>query len=281
MQINQTLKPNYIMADEKNKKGKKRPFATVNEEKKDYIMNKRNKPNTNKATKLWMNCFQEYLEEKNHPKVEDIEDSQLPSILENFYTEVRRKNLKENAQEDTMYSNTTLRAIRAALNRYFKEKKGIDITSNSAFIKANELFTGVQKINKEEGRGTIKHKEIITQADLVKLNIYFEQNMDGPPNPKLLQEYVLFNIIYYMGRRGRENLRSMTKNTFKIATDEEGQRYIFQAVDEADKNHNEVDNEASNQARIYEVQGEKNALFKPYKHGKFDDVMSQNTNSHQ
>lgn len=243
------------MADSGAKKGKKRRFATVNNEKREGIMEKWNKPNTNKATKLWVNCFTDFLEEKEYNKIDLLTDAELPTILENFYTEVRRKNLKDNNEEDTMYSNTTLRAIRAALNRYFKEKRGIDIISNNAFIKANQLFTRMQKINKEEGRGTIKHKEPISKPDLQKLNTYFEQNMEGPPNPKLLQEYVIFNIIYYTGRRGRENLRNMTKSTFEIAVDEEGTRYLFQAIDEADKNHNEMDNDLSNQGRMYEVKG--------------------------
>ena len=49
----------------------------------------------------------------------------------------------------------------------------------------------------------------------------------------------------------------MTKNTFGIERDANGLEYIYQKCDETYKNHNENDIEISNQARIYEVPGEK------------------------
>ena len=79
--------------------------------------------------------------------------------------------------------------------------------------------------------------------------------MVGPPNPALLQEIVLFNTIYYMGRRGRQNLRRMKINYFEIASDPDGKRYIHQVVKEYDKNHRENDMSANNAARIYETPG--------------------------
>ena len=57
------------------------------------------------------------------------------------------------------------------------------------------------------------------------------------------------------GRRGRENLRPMKKNTFTISTDEDGKRYLHQVVDELTKNHTEKSSERANQARIYEQPG--------------------------
>ena len=72
--------------------------------------------------------------------------------------------------------------------------------------------------------------------------------MCGPPSAKRLQEFVLFNIIYYCGRRGRENLRNMTKKTFEIKKDHDGREYIVQVVKEIDKNHREEDSNPSNEA---------------------------------
>ena len=49
----------------------------------------------------------------------------------------------------------------------------------------------------------------------------------------------------------------MTVNTFKIAVDlEDGRRYVYQYIDEADKNHHQGDTTPSNKGRIYEVPGE-------------------------
>ena len=75
--------------------------------------------------------------------------------------------------------------------------------------------------------------------------------MHRPSNPKKLQEYVLFNIIYYCGRRGHKNLRSVTKETFQIKQDFDGREFIVQVIGECDKNHRQDDTTASNEARIY------------------------------
>ena len=63
-----------------------------------------------------------------------------------------------------------------------------------------------------------------------------------------------------MCRTGRDDLRAMTIERFKINTDpEDGRRYICQVVDKADKNHKESDTLSSNEGRIYEIRG-KNSL---------------------
>ena len=47
----------------------------------------------------------------------------------------------------------------------------------------------------------------------------------------------------------------MTRNTFKVFTQPDGSEYIFQAIDEADKNHGPDDNCPSNDERMYETPG--------------------------
>lgn len=236
-------------------------FEDVDDDGVDHYLDQRKRPNTNQATKLWLTCFTDYLAAKSLPKVDDIELSDLPRILEKFYAEVRKKEITANPEtgptdNDKLYKNTTLKAIRAALGRYFKEKRSIDIMSNEAFIRSNQVFEGVLKVNKEKGKGFILSKPPIEDIDLAKLTKYFQDGMAGPPNPVLLQECCLFYIVMYMCRRGRENLRNMTVETFKFATDpEDGRQYIYQDIDEADKNHNHHDMTKSNDGRIYEVPG--------------------------
>ena len=59
--------------------------------------------------------------------------------------------------------------------------------------------------------------------------------------------------MYQTARRGRENIIAMTKNTFKVATDpDDGRRFLYQAVDESDKNHGVKDTSIANEGRIYE-----------------------------
>ena len=76
-----------------------------------------------------------------------------------------------------------------------------------------------------------------------------------PPNPRYLQQLVMFQIIYYMGCRGRENLRLMNVNTFKLWKDGDGWHYIHQVIDKHDKNHTGDNSEPANEARIYEQPG--------------------------
>ena len=213
--------------------------------------------------------MEDYLKQKCLPNITDLDHvsvEQLPKILESFYVDVRTQKCIYDENGDPLltlngdiqyeeYTNNSLRSLRAALNRYFKLKLNVNIMDNPAFIRANELFAGKLRINKEAGKGTTRQKDLISDQDLLKLNEYFKRNMAGPPNAVLLQEMMLFNVIFYMGRRGRENLRFMKKNTFAITKDANDVRYIYQQTDEADKNHNEKDLELSNQARIYEVKG--------------------------
>ena len=53
------------------------------------------------------------------------------------------------------------------------------------------------------------------------------------------QNKVFFEIMCYLCRRGRENLREMRQDTFRIAMDATGRRFGYQHTDEKDKNHKE------------------------------------------
>ena len=167
------------------------------------------------------------MKERELSQIDALDVTQLPEILGDFYFSLRKQPKKEPKKknrlslnrddsevEDSFYKNSSLRSARAALNRHFKSTKGVDNIANELFLKTNEIFSAVTKQGKIAGRGEIKSKEAITDPDMSKLSTYFLRNMQGPPNGKLLQEIVLFNVIYNSGRRGRENLRCMTKKNF-------------------------------------------------------------------
>ncbi|CAB4036648.1 PREDICTED: uncharacterized protein LOC105327636 [Paramuricea clavata] len=73
--------------------------------------------------------------------------------------------------------------------------------------------------------------------------------------PNGLLNKVWFEIMYYLCRRGQENLRAMTTETFDISTDSSGKRYIHQKKDELDKNHRDTSTGAVTQGRMYELPG--------------------------
>ena len=68
-------------------------FKTLTNKTKLEIYSKKKAKNTDDATKVWMKCFSEYLQVKALPKVEEIVTNNLPNILYNFFSEVKRKTL--------------------------------------------------------------------------------------------------------------------------------------------------------------------------------------------
>ena len=61
--------------------------------------------------------------------------------------------------------------------------------------------------------------------------------------------------MFQLVRRGRENLRTMTKSSFSVGEDATGLRYIHQSKSELDKNHNINDQafDTTREGRIYET----------------------------
>lgn len=185
-------------------------WLNLNKQDKQDILDNRQKENTKKATKTWLKCINDYI---NAKKIADgldaVTDEKLPEVLFDFYTEAR-------TAKNERYKNSTLKCIRAGVNRYVKETRGIDIVSDQNFIRCNEVFKGVQKQGKKAGKGSVKHKDIIQSQDMERLQDYFSRYMQ--PNAIILQHFVMFNIMFYMCRRGRENFASMKKNTFEVCT---------------------------------------------------------------
>ena len=95
----------------------------------------------------------------------------------------------------------------------------------------------------------------ITEIDLERIAEYFAHDHMNDVNPKKLQQQVIFNIIYFFCRRGRENLYDMMQNTFTILTEPDGKQIVVQNIDEADKNHGPQDDTPTNEGRMYETGG--------------------------
>ena len=80
------------------------------------------------------------------------------------------------------------------------------------------------------GKGAVQHHPEISLTDLPKL--YASFNVESPAG---LQDKAMFDILFFMCHPGRDNLRELTNQTFKLNTDVEGDIYIYQAVDELEK----------------------------------------------
>ena len=240
------------MADSKlmQQDGNINRFSSKSEQEKSDILEGRNAKNTKRATKSNLKTFLDFLIEKSLPKLEDMDVDTLARVLEDFYV-----NLKRIDGED--YKLQSIKCIRAGINRWTKANRNLDIISDVCFTRANEMFKGVSKIARETGKGSTKSYPVIEQEDLERIATYFLHDIVNELDPRKLQKCVLFYIIYFFCHRGRENLYDMSINSFEIGTDPDGRQYIYQAIDEMDKNHRYDSTEVANDGKIYEQTGKK------------------------
>ena len=123
-------------------------------------------------------------------------------------------------------------------------------------MKANMAFDGIQVKAKAKGKGATKSTKVITDDDLERISDYLMADHTTKPNPKVLQHCVQFYIMYFFCRHGQENLYVMTKFHFDVDHEPDGTRFVYQAIDEKDKNHGVKDTKETNQARMYDDPGE-------------------------
>ncbi len=147
--------------------------------KKNEIFKNRQSKSTQYSTQLWIRMLQEFLDVKNLPKVDDLTDLQLQDALQDFYPSIQKKDASD-------MKTTTLKAGRAALNRHFKQSRGVDIISDPLFMPANEMFKRVTVWNKQNGLGVVEHKKVIPKQDMQKLESYFGQVVTTLLDPKNL-----------------------------------------------------------------------------------------------
>ncbi len=133
------------------------------------------------------------------------------------------------------------------------DTKDFDIGDQSAFKKSVQSFKAVNVQLKKEGLGSVNHKALISRGDIKRL-YQGDHPAFNVQTPCGLQNLVWFNIMLFFIRRGRENLRDMTKLTFSVKKDGDGLDYVSQDIDELDKNHR-GDNTDISHGRMYAIPG--------------------------
>ena len=224
-------------------------FIDMNDEEIQDLLDNSKSKDTNKSRNTAVNRFKAFLALRNYPDVEQLSDEDLPKILTKFYTDVRTMTSGENDK------TSSFKVIRAGLNRYFKFNCSLDIVSDERFTRANLVFDGVQVRAKCSGKGTIKSTQHIADKDMVKIARYFSMDHVTKPEQKILQQTVLFYIMYFFCCRGQENLCDMTKEHFEVVVDPSRVRYVVQNIDELDKNHGVNDTTIANAGKMYEDPG--------------------------
>ncbi|CAH3188514.1 unnamed protein product, partial [Porites lobata] len=110
--------------------------------------------------------------------------------------------------------------------------RSINILKDVEFTQANKMFEVVCKSYYKRGNPKPQDKNPIEAGDMEKLNSYFSHDC-----PDKLQEFVWFNLCYYLGRRGREGWRELTKNSLEFKHDDQNKEYVTIKHTEQTKNN--------------------------------------------
>lgn len=177
--------------------------------------------NTRLATRYAVRIFREYLSEKaQSPDFETLDKDALCALLRSFYAEARSKS-------GQLYSKSSLISIRSSLNRYLNEPpycRTLDLTKDPELRSANLALAAVIRRLEEQGAGPVVQKQAVTRADLRKLYQSPVFNTNGPYG---LLNKVWFETCMYFCTRGRENQRELREDSFGLAVDEDGRKFVY------------------------------------------------------
>ena len=191
---------------------------------------------TTKANLKAKRILELYVSEKNLAPIDfgSITPSELDTVLSKFYLEAR-------TVTGDHYKASSLMNFRHSLNRLLQSvpfDRNINVVKDPAFRQSNETFKTAMRELKTLGNGEVDHYPQITLSDLRKI-----YNFMSCDSPRSLADKVQFDIRFYFCRRGCENIHAMTKDTFEVCVDGEGNEFVRQARGELNKNHNETDRE--------------------------------------
>ena len=193
------------------------------------LLENKDAKNTKKSTKFAVRAFHNAIEDLEKAK-QNIES--LDKSLEKFFATAKRK-------DGTKYKASALQTLRNGLRRHYLDRLRIDIVNDRSFTYSTKVFKASVTDLHHQGLATVQHRIPITKVDMAKLysgdTIVFDIHA-----PNGLLNKVWFEVMYFLCRKGQENLRTMTKETFELAVDSAGKRYIFQKVGERDKNHRDL-----------------------------------------
>lgn len=177
--------------------------------------------NTRLATRYAVRIFREFLCEKaRSPDFEALDKGALCEVLRAFYAEARSKS-------GQLYSKSSLVSIRSSLNRYLNEPpccRTVDLTKDPELRSANVTLAAVLRRLEEQGAGPVVQKQAITRSDLRKL---YGSSVFDADTPFGLLNKVWFETCMYFCTRGRENQRELEGDSFGLAADEDGRRFVY------------------------------------------------------
>ena len=190
--------------------------------------------------------FQVFLKEnKLNSNLMNVPKKILNTYLRFFYSELKQVN-------GLYYAPPSLICIRAGLHRYFSiHRPDINIIGDAEFNSANRMLKTMVAKFKTSNQSKRKEYPCIEKEDMKIIREYFDRS-----NAVVLQEEVIFNLLYYFSLRGRETLPHLTKNSIEIQVSSTGKRYLKISHEVLSKNAkaslNQKEYEDIKNARAYE-----------------------------
>ena len=185
-----------------------------------------------------------------------------------FFGSVKNKSGKD-------YSKSSMINLRSGLNRYLRFLPNnciINLMQNDVFQHANMVFKGRLRKSKKEGNDVSQPISDISPEDLDKLyKNYFIPGLEEG-NTEVLMHKIFFDIMFYTGRRGKEGLCALTKDSLALKLSADGCEYIEITFNKVTKK-NQGDNMASgldslhnNHAIISEMKSDVRCPMNSFKH---------------
>lgn len=148
---------------------------------------------------------------------------ELNECLKCFYTSARK-------QDGTFYKTTSLKSIRAAIDRFLRSpprSKQFSITAHPAFTEANKVLDAFVKDLRKSGKiAGLVHKRAISKEQIQKLYDSGELGSADSKNPAQLQRTAWLYLGLFFGRRGRENQREMKPGMLALRETPQGVEYF-------------------------------------------------------
>ena len=166
--------------------------------------------------------------------------------------------------DKTRPKKNTLDQYKSMIKNHLIKEKGWDITNTKDFPKFNTFYRGLLLKLKDSGKADTEHHKEIPPATLSKINSFLSilhQLVIGTPKTEeydslieklpvkwqdnyhyLCQYGIMFIVMNYLARRGREGFDTLKKDSFELREDPEIGKYFKKITGEVSKNH-KVDDE--------------------------------------
>lgn len=153
---------------------------------------------------------------------EKVPDTILNNYLRLFYSGLKK-------EDGGFYAPQSLICFRAAIQRHLTSpeiNRQVNIINGEPFRRANGVLKSLIGMYLKTGSKKEEKFSCITDSDMKKISEYLTSG-EKVEDLTVLQQRVLFDIIFHFQLRGRENLRFLTKDTFGFSKDDEDNDFMY------------------------------------------------------